>query len=241
MKKITLIAIALTMASLAAQAQGLVGFANTINAGTKISVNSTTGGTATGLMPAGAGNFYFALFYSTTATTVEGSALSLIPQVGNNEAASWVWSDANWHFAGNGGPYNDNGTMFTSSGYAQSTSTAGRLAGLAPDAVGGLAGGASAQFVVVGWSSNLGSTWGAVQTLINSGGPSVAGSYYLGESIVSATLTAGDNSLVLSPSIFGASGATPGFTLGLVNVPEPSTIALAGLGGLSLLLFRRRK
>jgi hypothetical protein len=43
-------------------------------------------------------------------------------------------------------------------------------------------------------------------------------------------------------ALFSASGggiSTP-MTLYLV-VPEPSTIALAGLGGLSFLLFRRRK
>jgi hypothetical protein len=32
-----------------------------------------------------------------------------------------------------------------------------------------------------------------------------------------------------------------GIQLSINPVPEPSTLALAGLGGLSLLLFRRRK
>jgi len=35
--------------------------------------------------------------------------------------------------------------------------------------------------------------------------------------------------------------AFQGFTIGVVAVPEPATFALAGLGALSVLLFRRRK
>jgi hypothetical protein len=38
--------------------------------------------------------------------------------------------------------------------------------------------------------------------------------------------------------LFGGTGITQGFTLG---IPEPSSIALAGLGAATLLLFRRRK
>jgi hypothetical protein len=38
------------------------------------------------------------------------------------------------------------------------------------------------------------------------------------------------------------SGITGGITLmSTTTIPEPSTLALAGLGSLSLLLFRRRK
>jgi hypothetical protein len=42
-------------------------------------------------------------------------------------------------------------------------------------------------------------------------------------------------------ALFSGTGITQGFTLFAVPVPEPATMALAGLGGLSLLLFRRRK
>ena len=44
----------------------------------------------------------------------------------------------------------------------------------------------------------------------------------------------------VSPAAFGGS-TIPGFTLGIVNVPEPTTIALGVIGGLSLLGLRRKK
>ena len=58
-------------------------------------------------------------------------------------------------------------------------------------------------------------------------------------------LTAGDGAGVSTPSLFGTTSPfSPGFTLGLVApvaaVPEPGTMALAALGGASLLLFRRK-
>ena len=245
MKKLTLIAIAATMVSLGAQGQGLVQFGNSAGATSHISVNTTIGGAATGQFGAvAAGTYYFALFYSTSATTVEGSAASLLPTVGNNLNSSWVWNDTNWKFAGNGGAtYNVNGNIFSSGGYAENTGAAGRvntlLAGTAPDAVAGLGAGSSAQFVVVGWSSTIGTTWSAVEGYLTSG--TTVGGAYLGESAVGATVISGDNALNGVPTIL-AGAVTPAFTLGLLNpIPEPSTMVLAGLGGLSLLLFRRRQ
>jgi len=241
MKKLTLIAIAATIVAFGVQGQGLVNFVNSSAAGTKISVNSAIGGGATGLTPAVAGSFYYALFYSQTLSTVNGSGASIIPTLAGN--GTYVWSDpVDWHFAGNGGPYTVNGTPFTSSGYATNVATAGRISGGAPDAVGGVAAGGSAYFTVVGWSSNMGATWGAVQTLLSGG--SLLPNMYLGESAVSPLLGTGDNFLAITPAIIQTSGSIPGWTLGLVNVtliPEPTTMALAGLAGLSLLLFRRRK
>jgi len=40
--------------------------------------------------------------------------------------------------------------------------------------------------------------------------------------------------------LFGGT-ALPGFSLGVVPVPEPTSMALAGLGAAALLIFRRRK
>jgi len=103
-------------------------------------------------------------------------------------------------------------------------------------AVAGLGAGASAQFVVVGWSSNMGTTYGAVKTSLMDGW---LGTAYIGESAVSAPTITGDNSLNGAPTILAAA-VVPAFTLG-IDVPEPGTMALAALGSLSLLMFRRRK
>lgn len=101
-------------------------------------------------------------------------------------------------------------------------------------------------YVLVGWSANEGASWSTVSceiqnsTLINPGwfGESVVLYNYAGE----ATLNAPN---VFSPSAFtglagsGYSGSNPALTL--LPVPEPATLALAGLGGVSMLFLRRRK
>jgi hypothetical protein len=112
------------------------------------------------------------------------------------------------------------------------------------------AAGTTNQIVIVGWSASLGSSWTAVSALAATGftGNLIAG--YFGVSTVSfeaATTSAGP----AYPAIWSTAGPqtygnpiASGFTLYAVPttaVPEPCTIALAGLGGVSLLLFRRRK
>jgi len=227
MKKILTTLAAIAVVSIGAQAQGLVNFANSASAGSKISTNSVGGGAATALTGTTAGTFYYALFYSAAATTVNGSASSVIPSVAS--AGTYVWSDANWTFSGS---------------YATNTATAGRVQGNTsangPGAtVAGLAGGSFAQFVVVGWSASLGSTISALQAAI-AGGQFNPGQY-IGQSAVSGSVQVGDGVSVPNPAIIAASGSVTGFTLGVLPVPEPGTMALAALGGASLLLFRRKK
>jgi hypothetical protein len=226
MKK--LLAIILTTGTLysAAHGQGLVNFVNSAAAASKISINSVPGGAATGLTPPGAGSFYYAAFFSVSATTVDGSSGPVIPTLANN--GNYAWNDVNWTFTGD---------------YATNTTLSGRLLGnnsatSSGALVSGLAGGAFAKFVVIGWSSNLGSTVASAETALQFG--NFVGTGYIGESAVSGSVQVGDGVTVPNPSLLAASGAVPGFTLGVIPVPEPGTMALAGLGGLSLLVFRRR-
>jgi hypothetical protein len=222
MNKSLIVAASLAVAA-GAQAQGLVNFANSASAATKISINSTPGSAVVGLTPATANAYYYALFYSATATTVLGSSASVIPT--STTVGSYVTSDNNW-------------TYVTTTG---SSATAGRLTAVIPT-VPGLGGGSSAQFVVIGWSANIGSTVASLAAYLAA--PSlISGNYgYVGESVVSGALQAGDGATILTPAIFsGVAPAVQGFTLGAVApAPEPTTIALAGLGGLSLLAFRRK-
>ena len=101
-------------------------------------------------------------------------------------------------------------------------------------------------FMIVGWSSNLGTTWGVVSADLASNWATLPGTYaFFGTSPIGYGFSGGAF-LLPATSLFnptqGMPGAlTAGFDLNYVAVPEPSTIALAGLGGLSLLLFRRRK
>ena len=222
-KNLTIIALA-CLVTASVQAQGLVVFSSsTQNISTNNSL-SQLGATAVG-KTLGAGNYNYALFYSVAATTVNGSATASSGLAGN-----YVWTDSNWTFAGD---------------YAASSATAGRFVALSANGdgsstVSGLGAGAGAQFVVGGWNSALGSTISALQTAL-----ATQGTFgFVGESAVSGQLIAGNGALIPNPNTFG--GTAPqlqAFQLGsflVAPTPEPGTMALAALGGASLLLFRRR-
>jgi len=103
-------------------------------------------------------------------------------------------------------------------------------------------------FILVGWSSNLGLTWAGVQGQLNTGSWATNG--FFGVSALGNTYAGGGPASLPAVTIWGtgagpgAQGLPGGFNLYAVTsgtIPEPTTMALVGLGGLSLLLFRRRK
>lgn len=218
MKK-TLLALAVTLAVVAtSSAQGIVLFSN--SGGSRVSTNAVVGGSAVSGGYA-AGTFYYALFASQTQTTVGGSTAPVVGQ------GTYAFNSAGWTFQA----------------YA-TNSTAGRLASSQLDSAGNtaltFAGGSSAYFTIVAWSANIGSTWDAVQSYLAN--PTFAA--FVGESAVSGALTPGIEGSTGATPLFGAAPNIPGFTAGLVNAaatPEPTTMALAGLGIASLLALRRKK
>lgn len=89
----------------------------------------------------------------------------------------------------------------------------------------GVAKGASADFAIIGWSGSAASFDAAF-----------AAGAQIGVSPAYTIATGGVDPLVPPPSI-----STVFTGLNLQPIPEPSTLALAGLGAAALLIFRRRK
>jgi len=87
---------------------------------------------------------------------------------------------------------------------------------------------------------NSGSTLNTTLTLevvvYDAAGGSYAGALYRGHSAAFSMPTAGATS-----ASFPETGASMPGTLSAGQVPEPTTLALAGLGGLALLLMRRKQ
>lgn len=199
MKKIFLTFLFFAAFTTGAWAQGYIIFANSAANITKISTNSVSGGAATGFTAGASGQYIYALFVSTTATSVNGQTAAISGSANNY----YAFNDPNW----------------TLVGYGTNTATAGRLLGLNSSAVGvvvpGVLGGANARFVVIGWSASIGSTIAAVQNWYGGGYPFSDG--WIGQSAVSGLLTVGDGGSIPSPNLFG--GVTPflqGFVLGRV-------------------------
>jgi hypothetical protein len=114
------------------------------------------------------------------------------------------------------------------------------------------ASGVTNNIMMVGWSANLGTSWLIVSNELatwNTGGqPFLSQSAFFGVSatgyINPGSSNPGVSLFVTSPTPNGLpiySLNTQLYLLPLTITPEPSTFALAGLGALSLLLFRRQR
>jgi hypothetical protein len=221
--KIGIIAVVLT-AAYSGFSQGEVEFQNSSQ--TKISVN-TQGAPATFSAISGANSYYFALFNSVTATTVAGvGSVAEIPTSAN--PGSYAFSDPNW----------------TLDGYGASVSKAGTFAATTVDAalftqIPGQP--QASQFVVIGWSANIGSTIASLQSFF-AGTDAGVTSGFVGESVVSGSITTGTAGSSSAPPALFATAAPyiQAFDLAY-TVPEPSSIALGVMGAASLLALRRKK
>jgi len=134
------------------------------------------------------------------------------------------------------------GPFSFSGAYATNLAAQGRFTGGANVQVTGWAAGATMSYEVAIWSASLGHDFQA-GWLTGNFGNAPAGSVFGLSSI--ATGISGGAGQPASPAynLFGGvTGIQSGFNAGPAGVvPEPSSMALAGLGAAALLIFRRRK
>jgi len=230
MKKLILIAIGLATGATLVNAQGLIEISSRPAGSVTTNTSSfyaqgtgtfTTGETYSGNVAPGAYDYALLIASTTTAGDVSPSGAD--------------WSQA--QIFGGGGPItasNYNGAVFgaiSGNGGVSGVGVAGWAAGTADD------------LLLVGWSSNLGSSWAQVSAQFDGGaaGGAWTASGYFGYSAIASVISGGAGTPASPPeSIFGA--GIQGFSLYAVQpTPEPATLALAGLGGLSMLFLRRRK
>ncbi len=223
MKKM-LILLSSLFATCLVHAQGEVWFNNFNTLYTKISVNQTPGGAATSLMTGPAGAFDFAFYYTVTANTVLGSADPVIPRA-DGELGNYVVNDPNWKYV-------------TTYGNAAQP---GRLQVTSPDTIPDVPAGGYANFVVFGWSADLGSD--PETALFNAQFGNFSDASVIGESAVAGTFQLGNDLNYFIPRVFGnIPPSIHGFTLGeIAFVPEPTSWALAATVALLWLVGRFRK
>ncbi len=248
MKKLALTIISAMVVTGAAFAQGYVNWAPAI-ADVSFQTNTTAysplfGGGSTGAGTVGlteattGGAFDYALLTSTAVLSTDTSVWD----------GTWTGAAGNTGTAMTGG----NSTGLSHGGVAAATVNGQSGTGVQVS----WANGTTQSVVLVGWSVNLGTSWASVSNLLSAlasgnaapiaaqlnGAAGLFGETSIGD--VNPAASSPGNTMFASSSTPLSSG-TPIFSLNtplyLIPVPEPTTLALAGLGGLALAMFRRQR
>jgi hypothetical protein len=133
----------------------------------------------------------------------------------------------------------------TLGGIVQIGTAAGQIHGSAAYEPNGVNGGDVDFYQVFAWDASYGSSLAGLEACVAAGGFFGASSAGVGNTTYgfignSISITANTSPASGAP-IFNTSGNSFGKTVILSSTPEPTTIALGGLGAAALLLFRRRK
>ena len=102
-------------------------------------------------------------------------------------------------------------------------------------------------YTIVGWSASFGSSWSTIANELQDG--TLLGLGDFGQTAVAYNYAGGGPGGLPAVNVFSSSaftglpgsGGLPSTAALVFAAPEPTTLALAGLGGLSMLFLRRRK
>jgi len=228
MKKLVLTSIIAAAAVLQSFGQGevVIGNSTTSKIWTNGVASTTTGVGA--IMPGSASQGYtFALFAYYTGTL--GTSINSGTTVQNTDNSTTPFLSSNWELVG----YGVNGGS-------------GRITDANPfETVANIPVSDYATLMMIGWNTSVGgSTISSFDTAYNAALGGTANGLMYGYS-ADGSILLGNGTVPSNTSAVGTgAGNIPAFTIGLVPVvstPEPTTMALAGLGGLALLGLRRKK
>jgi len=234
MKKLILTSLAMVAGVTLGYSQGAITIASTAP-GFLISTNGSSLPVPEGIGAAGTGaNTYY---YDVLATAYTGT-----PATTYAALSSSLWTDTGVLAANSGltkgGVGNPGTTTSAANTFGSPTGSAYSTA-------------ATEYYVIVGWSANEGTTWATVKNELSTGvWNTPPGTGWFGASPLAYNEAGGANGLSTVNLLSGGSaftglagsGLTGGFQLlPVVPSPEPTTIALGVMGGLSLLALRRKK
>jgi hypothetical protein len=222
MKKLILTAIGLVAVTTLVHAQGFIAF---YGSAAGITTNGAIYSTGLSNAPAGktfgtvANQYDYQLLFATSTTAGDSSPLGADWQLVTLNGGGQLLGN---NFASNPGAMTGPGT---SGGVGVN-----------------LNGGTTYFAMLVGWSAGLGANWGAVSTLLAQGFAGQANPQLFfgntGISTITPFTAIGAGDPLVFPTVFSNGSLT---LFSAQAVPEPTTLALAGLGGLSVLFLRRRK
>lgn len=188
--------------------------------------NNTQAGTGTGVIASTANGYYFALLYSAT-------PLADVPTL-----AGWTVAA---NFTGTNYNLGAGAIRFTGGAGGSAVSTIPLNPGPSYSS------GTPWYYMLIGWSSTLGGSGAASTILTEDAASAWLVNGYFGYSPVGENVSGNPAASLPAVNMFGNTtgitgyGLPAGFQLdSVIPVPEPGTLALAALGGASLLMFRRK-